>query len=204
MAKVLVLYYSSYGHMEQMAYAAAEGVREGGLTADVKRVPELVPEDRARAAHMKVDQVAPVASPQDLEHYDGLILGVPTRFGRLPGQLANFLDQTGGLWARDALVGKVGSVMSSTATQHGGQETTLLSGIVNLLHFGMVIVGLPYSYGEQKRLDEVTGGAPYGATTIAGGSGERQPSQGELAAARFQGKLVAQVTARLAAKSVEQ
>lgn len=199
MAKILVLYYSSYGHMEQMARAAAEGVRKGGAEVEVKRVEETVPEATARKSGYKLDQPAPVAAIDDLRDYDGIILGIPTRFGRLPAQLAAFLDQAGGLWASDALVGKVGSVMSSTATQHGGQETTLLAGITNLLHFGMVIVGLPYSYKGQATLDEVTGGAPYGATTIAGSRGERQPSENELEAARYQGKLVADVATRLAA-----
>ena len=195
MPKVLVLYYSSYGHMEQMAYAAAEGARQAGGDAVVKRVPEQV----ARNAHFKVDQPAPVATVDELPGYDAIILGIPTRYGRMSAQIANFLDQTGGLWARGAFNGKVGSVMSSTATQHGGQETTLLAGIANLLHFGMVIVGLPYSYQGQMTLDEIVGGSPYGATTIAGGQGQRQPSQNELDAARFQGRLVAETAAKLAA-----
>lgn len=199
MAKVLVLYYSAYGHIEKMSYAAAEGVRSGGAEAVVKRVPELVPDETARKSHMKLDQPAPIATVDELPDYDGIILGIPTRYGRMPAQLANFLDQTGGLWARGALVGKVGSVMSSSATQHGGQETTLVAGIVNLLHFGMVIVGLPYSYGGQMTLDEITGGSPYGASTIAGGNGQRQPSDNELGGARFQGKLVAQAAVKLAA-----
>ena len=197
MTKVLVLYYSSYGHMEQMAYAAAEGAREAGAEAVVKRVPELVPEEVARNAHFKLDQPAPVATVNELPDYDAIILGIPTRYGRMVSQMANFLDQTGGLWARGAFNGKVGSVMASTATQHGGQETTLFSGITNLLHFGMVIVGLPYSYQGQMTLDEITGGAPYGATTIAGGKGERQPSRNELDAARFQGRHVAEIAAKL-------
>ena len=199
MAKVLVLYYSSYGHMEQMAYAAAEGAREAGADVAVKRVPELVPEDVARNAHFKLDQPAPVATVNELPDYDAIILGVPTRYGRMSSQMANFLDQTGGLWARGALNGKVGSVMSSTATQHGGQETTLFAGITNLLHFGMIIVGLPYSYQGQMTLDEIVGGSPYGATTIAGGQGQRQPSRNELDAARFQGRLVAETAAKLKA-----
>jgi NAD(P)H dehydrogenase (quinone) len=198
MPKVLVLYYSSYGHMEQMANAAAEGARQAGAQADVKRVPELVPEEVARNAHFKVDQAAPIATVDELPDYDAIILGVPTRYGRMSAQMANFLDQTGGLWARGALHGRVGSVMSSTATQHGGQETTLLSGITNLLHLGMVIVGLPYSYQGQMTLDEIVGGSPYGATTIAGGQGQRMPSQNELEAARFQGRLVAETAAKLA------
>jgi NAD(P)H dehydrogenase (quinone) len=199
MTKVLVLYYSSFGHMEQMANAAADGARQAGAQAVVKRVPELVPEEVARNAHFKLDQAAPVAIIEELPDFDAIILGIPTRYGRMSAQMANFLDQTGGLWARGALHGKVGSVMSSTATQHGGQETTLFSGITNLLHFGMVIVGLPYSYQSQMTLDEVVGGSPYGATTIAGGQGQRMPSQNELEAARFQGRLVAQTAAKLAA-----
>jgi len=200
MARVLVLYYSSYGHMEQMAYAAAEGVAAAGADCVVKRVPELVPEEIARKSGMKVDQKAPIATVDELTQYDAIIIGVPTRFGRMASQMSNFWDQAGGLWANDALVGKVGSVMSSTATQHGGQETTLFSGITNLLHFGLVIVGLPYAFKEQMTLDEIVGGAPYGATTIAGGQGQRQPSEKELAAARYQGKHVAQIAAKLAAQ----
>lgn len=198
MTKVLVLYYSSYGHMEQMAQAAAEGARQAGAQADVRRVPELVPDEVAKKSGFKLDQTAPVATIGELEDYDAIILGIPTRFGRMSGQMANFLDQAGGLWMRGALVGKVGSVMSSTATQHGGQEMTLFSGITTLLHFGMVIVGLPYAYAPQMTLDEIVGGSPYGATTIAGGQGQRQPSKLELNAARFQGKLVAETAAKLA------
>ncbi|MET0291715.1 MAG: NAD(P)H:quinone oxidoreductase [Steroidobacteraceae bacterium] len=200
MAKLLVLYYSSYGHMEQMAYAAAEGVRDAGAEVAVKRVPELVPEDVARASYFKLDQKAPIATVGELAEYDGFILGVPTRFGRMSSQMANFWDQAGGVWASHALVGKVGSVMTSTASQHGGQETTAFSAITNLLHFGMVIVGLPYTYGPLTTLDEVIGGGPYGATTIAGGRGERQPTAIELGGARFQGKHVAEITKRLSAK----
>ena len=197
MTKVLVLYYSSYGHMEQMANAAAEGAREARAEVAVKRVPELAPEEVARKSGFKLDQPAPVATVNELPDYDAIILGIPTRYGRMSSQMANFLDQTGGLWARGALNGKVGGVMSSTATQHGGQETTLFSGIANLLHFGMVVVGLPYSFQGQMTLDEITGGSPYGATTIAGGKGERQPSRNELDGARFQGRHVAQVAAKL-------
>jgi NAD(P)H dehydrogenase (quinone) len=197
MTKVLVLYYSSYGHMEQMAYAAAEGAREAGADAVVKRVPELVPEEVARSGHFKLDQPAPIATINELPDYDAIILGAPTRYGRMASQMTNFLDQTGGLWARGAFNGKVGSVMSSTATQHGGQETTLLAGITNLLHFGMIVVGLPYSYQGQMTLDEIVGGSPYGATTIAGGQGQRQPSRNELDGARFQGRLVAETAAKL-------
>ncbi len=197
MTKVLVLYYSSYGHMEKMANAAAEGARAGGAEVDIKRVPELLSEEGARAAHYKLDQKAPIARVEDLPNCDALIVATGTRFGRMPGQMANFLDQTGGLWARGALNGKVGAAMTSTATQHGGQETTLMSIITNLLHLGLVIVGLPYSFQKQMRLDEITGGAPYGATTITGGDGSRQPSESELEGARFQGKHVAEIAAKL-------
>lgn len=199
MTKVLVLYYSSYGHMETMAGAAAEGARQAGAEAVVKRVPELVPEEVARKSGYKLDQPAPVATVDELPEYDAIILGIPTRYGRMPAQMANFWDQTGALWMRGALNGKVGSVMSSTATQHGGQEVTLLAGITNLLHLGMVIVGLPYSYQGQMTLDEIVGGSPYGATTITGGQGERMPSQNEREAARFQGRLVAETAAKLCA-----
>ena len=197
MSKVLVLYYSSYGHIEQMAQAVAEGARETGATVDVKRVPETAPLEVAKAAHFKLDQEAPIATVQDLADYDAVILGMPTRFGRMPSQMAAFLDQAGGLWAGGKLNGKVGSVFGSTATQHGGQETTLFSGITNLLHFGMVIVGLPYSYQGQMGMSEIHGLSPYGATTIAAGDGSRQPSQVELDGARFQGRHVAEITNRL-------
>lgn len=197
MTKVLVLYYSSYGHMEQMALAAAEGARQGGAEAVVKRVPELAPDEVARAAHFKLDQAAPIATVAELPEYDAIILGVPTRYGRMASQMSNFWDQAGSIWATGQLNGKVGSVMASTATQHGGQETTLFSGITNLMHFGMVIVGLPYSFSGQMTLEEITGGAPYGATTIAGGQGQRQPSENEKDAARFQGRLVAETAAKL-------
>ncbi|NML18043.1 NAD(P)H:quinone oxidoreductase [Azohydromonas caseinilytica] len=197
MAKVLVLYYSTYGHIQQMANALAEGARGAGATVDVRRVPETVPEDIARKAGFKLDQDAPLASVAELEQYDAIVIGAPTRYGRMPSQMAAFLDQTGGLWARGALHGKVGAAFTSTATQHGGQETTLFSIITNLLHFGMVVVGLPYSFQGQMRLDEVVGGAPYGATTIAGGDGSRQPSPTELDGARFQGELVAKTAAKL-------
>ena len=199
MSKVLVLYYSTYGHIEAMANAVAEGARAAGATVDLKRVPETAPEAVARAAHFKLDQAAPVAKIEELADYDAIILGAPTRFGRLPSQMAAFLDQAGGLWARGALNGKVGAAFTSSATQHGGNETTLFSLIANMLHFGMVIVGLPYSFQGQTRIDEITGGAPYGATTIAGGRGERQPSENELAGARFQGELVAKTANKLAA-----
>lgn len=197
MAKVLVLYYSSYGHIETMANAVAEGARSTGATVDVKRVPETVPEDVAKGAHFKLDQDAPVATPAELEHYDAIIVGAPTRYGRMPGQMAAFLDQTGSLWARGALNGKVGGAFTSTATQHGGQEATLFSIITNLLHFGMTIVGLPYSYQEQMTLDEIVGGSPYGASTIAGGQGQRQPSENDLGGARHQGELIAKTANKL-------
>ena len=197
MSKVLVLYYSSYGHIEQMAEAVAAGVRETGATADIKRVPETAPEAVAKAAYFKLDQSAPVASVADLDQYDAIIIGSPTRFGRMASQMAAFLDQAGGLWARGALIGKVGSAFTSTASQHGGQEVTLFSTITNLMHFGMVIVGLPYSFPGLTKLDEVSGGSPYGATTIAAGDGSRQPSENELAAARFQGRHVAEIANKL-------
>jgi NAD(P)H dehydrogenase (quinone) len=197
MSKVLVLYYSSYGHLETMAQAMAEGARAGGATVDVKRVPETVPLEVAKSSYFKLDQAAPVAAVAELVDYDAIIVGAPTRFGRMPAQMTAFLDQAGGLWARGALHGKVGAAFTSTATQHGGQEVTLFSIITNLLHFGMVIVGLPYSHQGQMTLDEVVGGSPYGATTIAGGQGQRQPSAIELEGARFQGKLVAEVANKL-------
>ncbi|HEY0625955.1 MAG TPA: NAD(P)H:quinone oxidoreductase [Allosphingosinicella sp.] len=197
MSRILVLYYSSYGHIERMAKAVAEGAREAGASVDIKRVPELVPEEVARSSGYKIDQVAPVARVEDLENYDAIIIGVGTRYGRMASQMANFLDQTGGLWARGALNGKVGSAFTSTATQHGGQETTLMAIHTNLMHFGMLCVGLPYSFQGQMRLDEVTGGSPYGVTTIAGGDGSRQPSENELEGARFQGRHVAEIANRL-------
>jgi NAD(P)H dehydrogenase (quinone) len=197
MSKVLVLYYSSYGHIEKMAEAVAAGVRETGATADIKRVPETAPEAVAKAAHFKLDQAAPAATIADLENYDAIIIGAPTRFGRMASQMAAFLDQAGGLWARGALNGKVGSAFTSTASQHGGQEVTLFSTITNLLHFGMVIVGLPYSFPGLTKLDEVTGGTPYGASTIAAGDGSRQPSENDLAGAHFQGRHVAEITNKL-------
>lgn len=197
MSKVLVLYYSSYGHLETMAQAMAEGARSAGASVDVKRVPETVPADVAKAAHFKLDQAAPVASIAELEQYDAIIVGAPTRFGRMPAQMGSFLDQAGGLWARGALHGKVGAAFTSTATQHGGQEMTLFSIITNLLHFGMVVVGLPYSHQGQMTLDEIVGGSPYGASTIAGGQGQRQPSAIELEGARHQGRLVAETANKL-------
>ncbi len=196
--KVLVLYYSSYGHIEQMAYAVAEGAREvEGVEAVVKRVPELVSEEVARQSHFKLDQPAPVAEPNELGDYDAIIVGTPTRFGNMTAQMRNFWDQTGGLWAQGKLVGKVGSVFTSSATQHGGQESTILGFIPTLLHQGMVVVGLPYAFAGQMGVDEIVGGSPYGASTITGGDGSRQPSERELAGARFQGKHVAGIAAKL-------
>ena len=197
MAKVLVLYQSSWGHMEQMANAAAEGARQGGAQVTVKRVPELMSEEAARKQGMKWNQPAPWAKPEELPDYDAVVLGIPTRYGRMVGAMAHFWDQTGEIWASGKMVGKVGAVMSSTATQHGGQEMTQFSGIANLLHFGLIIVGLPYSFGEQRTLDEVVGGSPYGASTITGGKGERQPSEKDLAGARYQGKRVAEIAEQL-------
>ena len=197
MTKVLVLYHSAYGHVETMAKAVAEGVREAGAEAVIKRVPETVPEEIAKASHFKLDQEAPVATINELADYDAIIVGAGTRFGRMNSQMAAFLDQAGGLWARGALNGKVGGAFTSTATQHGGQETTLFSIITNLLHFGMVIVGLDYGHAGQMKLDEVTGGSPYGATTIAGGDGSRQPSENELVGARYQGRKVAETAIKL-------
>lgn len=197
MSKVLVLYYSTYGHIEAMAQAVAEGAREAGATVDIKRVPETVPEDVARANHFKLDQAAPVAAVADLENYDAIVIGTGTRFGRLSSQMAAFLDQAGGLWARGALNGKVGAAFTSTATQHGGQETTLFSLITNMLHFGMTIVGLDYGFAGQSGHDKVRGGAPYGATTIAGSDGSRQPDEDELAGARYLGARVARTATKL-------
>lgn len=197
MAKVLVLYYSTYGHIETMAAAIAEGARSAGATVDIKRVAETVPEDIAKAAYFKLEQDAPVATVEDLKNYDAIIVGAPTRFGRMPSQMANFWEQAGGLWASGALHGKVAGAFTSSASQHGGNETTLFSILTNLLHFGMVIVGLPYSHQGQLSIDEIVGGAPYGATTIAGGKGERQPSEIELEGARHQGKLIAETAAKL-------
>ncbi|MBQ0822596.1 NAD(P)H:quinone oxidoreductase [Microvirga sp. HBU67558] len=198
MAKILVVYYSSYGHIEQMAQAVAEGASSvAGTDVVIKRVAELVPEEVARKSGMKIDQDAPIASPNELGDYDAVIFGTPTRYGGMAAQMRNFLDQTGGLWVKGALVGKVGSVFASTGSQHGGQETTITSFHTTLLHHGMIIVGLPYSFEGQSRIDEVTGGSPYGATTIAGGDGSRQPSQNELEGARFQGRHVAEIAGKL-------
>jgi NAD(P)H dehydrogenase (quinone) len=197
MTKILVLYYSSYGHIETMAQAVAEGARQAGAEVFVKRVPELVPETVARSSHFKLDQAAPIATVDELAEYDAIIVGVPTRFGNMAAQMKNFLDQTGGLWFQGKLIGKVGSVFTSTASQHGGQESTILSTHIVLLHHGMVIVGLPYAFQGQMGVKEVTGGSPYGATTIADGDGSRQPSANELDGARFQGRHVATIAAKL-------
>jgi len=197
MAKILVLYYSAYGHIETMANAVAEAAREAGAQADIKRVPELVPDGIARKSYYKLDQPAPVATVEELANYDAIIVGVGTRFGRLASQMANFIDQAGGLWTRGALNGKVGGAFTSTATQHGGQEMTLFSIITNLLHFGMVVVGLDYGYAGQMTLDEITGGSPYGATTIAGADGSRKPTENELKGARYQGRKIAETAIKL-------
>jgi len=198
MARVLVLYYSAYGHIETMAKAVAEGVREAGAEAVIKRVPELVPQEIAEKSGYKLDQEAPIATVEELADYDAIIFGTGTRFGNMTAQMKNFIDQAGGLWAQGKLIGKVGAVFTSTATQHGGQESTILSFHTVLLHLGFVIVGLPYSFTGQMGLDEVMGNSPYGASTIAGGDGSRQPSQVELDGARFQGRHVAQIAVKLA------
>ena len=200
MTKVLVLYYSGYGHVEALAQAVAEGAGEvDGTEVTVKRVPELVPEEVARKSGMKLDQDAAIAEPKELAHYDAVIFGTPTRFGNMASQMRNFLDQTGSLWMAGALIGKVGSVFASTSTQHGGQETTITSFHTTLLHHGMVIVGVPYSHKGLSEMDEITGGTPYGATTLAGSDGSRMPSANELDIARFQGRHVAEIAAKLAA-----
>jgi NAD(P)H dehydrogenase (quinone) len=202
MTKILVLYYSSYGHIEKMAYAAAEGVKSANAEAVVKRVPELVPEDVARKSGYKLDQPAPIATIDELPSYDGVMFGTGTRFGNMTAQMKNFLDQAGGLWMNDSLVGKVGSVFTSSATQHGGQESTILTFHPVLLHLGFVIVGLPYAFKGQMGVDEVMGNSPYGAPTITGGDGSRQPSEVELAGVRYQGRHVAEIASRLAAGAV--
>ena len=199
MTKVLVLYYSSYGHMEAMAYAAAEGARKAGAEAVVKRVPETVPEEVAKGAHYKLDQEAEIASPQELADYDAIIFGVSTRFGMMGSQLKSFIDQTGGLWMSQALGGKVASVMSSSSTQHGGQELALVTTQALLQHHGMIIVPLGYAYKDQMGDDVLRGGAPYGMTTVTGPTGGRMPSAQELEGAAFQGEAVANVAAKLAA-----
>jgi NAD(P)H dehydrogenase (quinone) len=199
MTQVLVLYYSGYGHVETLAEAIAEGAGEvDGTEVTVKRVPELVPEEVARKSGMKLDQEAPVAEPGELAHYDAIVFGTPTRFGNMASQMRNFLDQTGGLWMQGGLIGKVGSVFASTASQHGGQETTITSFHTTLLHHGMVIVGVPYSHKGLTEMGEISGGTPYGATTLAG-DGSRQPSANELDIARYQGRHVAEIAAKLAA-----
>ncbi len=198
MTKVLVLYYSSYGHIETMAHAVAEGAASvAGVTATVKRVPEIVPPEVAAASHFKTDQAAPVATVDELADYDAIIIGTPTRFGNMAAQMKNFLDQTGALWFQGKLIGKVGGVFTSTATQHGGQESTLLATINVLMHHGLLIAGLPYSFQEQMSRDEIVGGSPYGATTIAAGDGSRQPGKVDLDGARFQGKHIAETAAAL-------
>ena len=199
MTKVLVLYHSTYGHLETMAKAVAEGARDAGAQVDIKRVPETVPAELAKASGYKLDQEAPIATVDDLANYDAIILGVGTRYGRMAAQMAAFWDQTGGLWAKGALVGKVGGVFTSTATQHGGQETTIISTLTQLLHHGMVVVGLPYAFQGQMGVDEVKGGAPYGATTVANGDGSRQPSEADLGGARYLGERVAKTAAKLIA-----
>jgi NAD(P)H dehydrogenase (quinone) len=198
MAKVLVLYYSSYGHIETMAYAVAEGAKSAGAEVTVKCVPELVPEEVAKASHFKVDQAAPVATPDELADYDAIIVGAGTRFGTVASQMRNFWDQTGGLWFAGKLVGKLGSVFTSSATQHGGQESTILGFIPTFLHQGMVVAGLPYAFQGQMGVDEIKGGSPYGASTITDGDGSRQPSAVELEAAKFQGAHIAKLAAKLA------
>ena len=198
MAKVLVLYHSFYGHIEAMATAVAEGAREvSGATVDIKRVPETVPADVFAKAGGKANQAAPIAVPDELSNYDAIIFGTGTRFGNMTGQMRTFLDQTGALWMSGALIGKVGSVFSSSATQHGGQESTILTFHPTLLHQGMIIVGLPYAEARQMGLDEIKGGSPYGASTIAGGQGERMPSEQELGMARFQGRHVTNIATKL-------
>lgn len=200
MAKVLILYYSMYGHIETMANAVAEGARSvAGTEVTIKRVPELMSEEAARKAGAKLDQVAPIATVDELPGYDAIIFGTPTRFGNMCAQMRNFLDQTGWLWLKGTLIGKVGSVFTSTATQHGGQETTITSFHSTLLHHGMILVGVPYSCQEIMNMSEITGGSPYGASTLAGGDGSRQPSENELKVARFQGSHVAQVAKKQSA-----
>ncbi len=198
MAKILVLYYSMYGHVETMAEAVAEGARSvEGADVIIKRVPDLMPEEVARRVGAKLDQLAPIATVDELPDYDAIIFGTPTRFGNMCAQMRNFLEQTGRHWLSGGLVGKVASVFTSTATQHGGQETTITSFHSTLLHHGMVIVGVPYTCQELLNMNEITGGSPYGAATLAGGDGSRQPSENELKIARFQGKHVAEVAKKL-------
>ncbi|MBB6251987.1 NAD(P)H:quinone oxidoreductase [Nitrospirillum iridis] len=199
MAKILVLYYSTWGHIEKMAYAVADGAKSvAGTEVVVKRVPELMPRDVAEKAYAKLDQEAPIATPEELADYDAIIFGTPTRFGMMAAQMRNFLDQTGALWAQGKLIGKIGSVFASTATQHGGQESTLLSFHTSLLHHGMVVVGVPYAEPRLGELGVVQGGTPYGATTLSASDGSRQPSEAELGIASFQGAHVAKLAAKLA------
>ncbi len=197
MTRILVLYYSSWGHLETMAEAAAEGVRATGAEAIIKRVPELMPEAIARQAHVKLDQAAPIADPNELGDYDGLLLGTPTRYGNMAAQMRNFLDQTGKLWLSGALIGKPAGVFTCTGSQHGGQETTLITSMITLLHLGFVVVGLPYSAKGQMEMGEITGGSPYGATTLAGSDGARRPSENELELMRFQGRHLAGIAKKL-------
>lgn len=199
MSKILVLYYSSYGHVETMAQAVAEGARSvPGAEVTLKRVPELAPDAVARGAGFKLEQEAPIADPLELGDYDAIIFGTPTRFGNMAAQMRNFLDQTGPLWVKGALVNKIGSVFTSTASQHGGQETTITSFHTTLLHHGMIIVGLPYTWAGNAQMKEISGGTPYGASTLAGADGSRLPSANELEGARYQGRHVAELAARLA------
>jgi NAD(P)H dehydrogenase (quinone) len=200
MTKILVVYYSSWGHIEQLAQAEAEGARETGAEVTAKRVPELVSEAVAKQFHYKLDQAAPIADPNELANYDGIIFGTPTRFGNMSAQMKNFIDQLGGLWQQGKLVGKPGAFFTSSGTQHGGQESTLLASHTVLLHLGFVVVGLPYAFQGQMGVAEVMGNSPYGATTIAGADGSRQPSKIELEGAKFQGRHLAQIAAKLAAK----
>lgn len=202
MPKILVLYHSTYGHVERLAEAVAEGAREvDGAEVAIRRVPELVPEELAKKSGYKLDQAAPVATVEELADYDAIVVGAGTRYGTAASQMRNFLDQTGPLWAKGALTGKVGSAFTSTATQHGGQETTLIGLIQTLLHHGMTVVGLPYAWQGQMRMDEITGGSPYGATTITGGDGSRMPSDNELEGARYQGRHVAETARKLTASA---
>lgn len=201
MTRVLIVYYSMYGHVEAMADAVAEGARKvDGVEVAIKRVPETIPEDQARAIGVKLDQRAPIATAEELADYDAIIFGTPTRFGNMAAQMRSFLDQTAKMWLNGTLIGKVGGVFTSTATQHGGHETTVTSFHTTLLHHGMVIVGVPYSCRELMTMSEVSGGSPYGASTLAGSDGKRMPSANELAIARFQGRHTAEIAKRLAAR----
>jgi NAD(P)H dehydrogenase (quinone) len=198
MAKILVLYYSAYGHVEIVGKEVATGAKSvEGTSVSLKRVPEIVSAAVAASAGIKLDQPAEIANPEELADYDAIIFGTPTRFGNMASQMRSFLDQTGGLWAKGALIGKIGSVFASTGTQHGGQETTILSFHTTLFHHGMVVVGVPYSCPELVNMDEISGGTPYGASTLAGTDGSRMPSPNELAIARFQGRHVAEITKKL-------